>query len=171
MGKKKKTRLEHDFLGEMEIPDDVYYGVQTLRALENFKITDIPIAIEPKMIQALGYVKKAAAMANMDLAVLPQEVGQAIVEACDSLINLQLLDQFQVDAIQGGAGTSTNIMPMRSLPIEPFKSWAVKLAPKHLSIPMITSTWGNRATTSSPRQFTWPPSPISKRNCSLPSPS
>jgi aspartate ammonia-lyase len=109
MAKKKKTRREHDFLGEMEIPDDVYYGVQTLRALENFKITDIPIAIEPKMIQALGYVKKAAAMANMDLGVLPQEIGQAIVEACDSLIDLKLLDQFQVDAIQGGAGTSTNM--------------------------------------------------------------
>jgi aspartate ammonia-lyase len=103
------TRIEHDFLGEKEIPPDVYYGVQTLRALENFRITDIPISIEPCMIQALGYVKKAAALANMDLGVLPEAVGQAIVAACDAVIGGQLTDQFVVDAIQGGAGTSTNM--------------------------------------------------------------
>ncbi|GBC61922.1 aspartate ammonia-lyase [Desulfonema ishimotonii] len=103
------TRIEHDFLGDREIPADVYYGVQTLRAIENFRITGIPIYIEPKMIQALGYVKKAAALANMDLDVLPEDIGQAIVRACDSVIAGDLNDQFVVDVIQGGAGTSTNM--------------------------------------------------------------
>ena len=109
MAKKQKTRLEHDFLGEKEIPDNVYYGVQTLRALENFKVTDIPISIEPHFVQALGYVKKAAALANMDLGVLPEEIARAIIAACDAVIAGELNDQFVVDVIQGGAGTSTNM--------------------------------------------------------------
>ena len=109
MAKKQKMRLEHDFLGEKEIPDSVYYGVQTLRALENFKITDIPISIEPRFVQALGYVKKAAALANMDLGVLPDEIARAIIAACDAVIAGELNDQFVVDVIQGGAGTSTNM--------------------------------------------------------------
>ena len=109
MAKKQKTRLEHDFLGEKEIPDNVYYGVQTLRALENFKITDIPISLEPRFVQALGYVKKAAALANMDLGVLPEEIARAIIVACDAVIAGELNDQFVVDVIQGGAGTSTNM--------------------------------------------------------------
>ena len=105
----KSARIEHDFLGEKEIASDVYYGIQTQRALENFHITGVPISHVPEMIQALAYVKKAAAMANMDLQVLPEDIGHAIVKACDALINGELLDQFQVDAIQGGAGTSTNM--------------------------------------------------------------
>ncbi len=105
----ENTRIEHDFLGAKEIPADAYYGVQTLRAIENFKITDIPISIEPEMIRALGYVKKASAKANRDLNVLPEEIGNAIVKACDALIAGELVDQFKVDCIQGGAGTSTNM--------------------------------------------------------------
>jgi aspartate ammonia-lyase len=104
-----KMRIEHDLLGVKEIPIDVYFGIQTLRAVENFKITDIPISIEPKMIKALGYVKKAAAMANMDLGVLPRDVGEVIIAACDAVISEELNDQFVVDSIQGGAGTSTNM--------------------------------------------------------------
>ena len=103
------SRIEHDFLGEKEIPQEAYYGVQTVRALENFRITDIPISIEPCMIQALGLVKKAAALANMDLGVLPEEIGEAITAACDEVIAGRLDDQFVVDVIQGGAGTSTNM--------------------------------------------------------------
>ena len=105
----KNTRIEHDFLGEKKIPADAYYGIQTLRAIENFKITDIPISIEPEMIRALGYVKKASAKANRDLAVLPEEIANAIVRACDALIAGELVNQFKVDCIQGGAGTSTNM--------------------------------------------------------------
>ena len=104
-----KMRIEHDLLGVKEIPVEVYFGIQTLRAVENFKITDIPISIEPKMIKALGYVKKAAAMANMDLGVLPRDVGEVIIAACDAVISEELNDQFVVDSIQGGAGTSTNM--------------------------------------------------------------
>ena len=103
------TRTEQDFLGEMEIPAEAYYGVQTVRALENFRITDIPISIEPSMIRALGYVKKAAALANMDLGVLPEQIGEAVTAACDAVIAGDLDDQFVVDVIQGGAGTSTNM--------------------------------------------------------------
>ncbi len=102
-------RIEKDFLGEKEIPSNAYYGVQTLRAVENFKITDIPISLEPRMIQALGYVKKAAAMANVEVGVLPGEIGRAVIEACDAVVRGELDDQFVVDVIQGGAGTSTNM--------------------------------------------------------------
>ncbi len=102
-------RIEKDFLGEREIPDHVYYGVQTLRGIENFKITGLPISLEPYFIQAFGYVKKAAAMANRDLGALDPTVAKAIVQACDRLIAGEFLDQFPSDMIQGGAGTSTNM--------------------------------------------------------------
>lgn len=102
-------RVEKDFLGQKVIPYNAYYGVQTQRAVENFKITDIPISMEPRMIQALGYVKKAAAMANIDLKVLPRDIGEAVLSACDAVISGELNDQFVVDVIQGGAGTSTNM--------------------------------------------------------------
>jgi len=102
-------RIERDMLGEKEILSNAYYGIQTQRAIENFKITDIPVAKYPKMIQALGYVKKAAAMTNMSLGLLPKDIGTAIVEACDAVIAGDLNDSFQVDVIQGGAGTSTNM--------------------------------------------------------------
>ncbi|SHL63463.1 aspartate ammonia-lyase [Chitinophaga jiangningensis] len=102
-------RIEHDFLGEMEIPQDVYYGIQTLRALENFHITGIPLKVEPLMVQALGYVKKAAAMANRDLGVLDKNIAEYIIKASDRVINGEFNDQFLSDLIQGGAGTSVNM--------------------------------------------------------------
>jgi aspartate ammonia-lyase len=77
--------------------------------LENFKITDIPISLEPRFVQALGYLKKAAAPPNMDLWELPQEITRAIIVACDAVITGELNDQFIVGAIQGGAGTATNM--------------------------------------------------------------
>lgn len=102
-------RKEHDFLGELEIPDNVYYGVQTLRALDNFHITGIPISKEPLFIQAFGYVKKAAALANRDCGVLDPKICEAICYACDKLIAGEYEDQFVSDMIQGGAGTSCNM--------------------------------------------------------------
>ncbi len=102
-------RLEHDFLGEMEIPDDVYYGVQTMRALENFQISNYTIGECHSLIRAFALVKKAAAMANMEIGILPAPIGKAICHACDELIAGKMYDQFPVDAIQGGAGTSTNM--------------------------------------------------------------
>ncbi|WP_446423861.1 aspartate ammonia-lyase [Mailhella sp.] len=103
------TRREHDFLGELEIPADVYYGIQTSRAVENFKISGLTISSMPRFIQALGQVKKAAALANMELGVLPRPVGEAICQACDRLIAGEFVDQFPVDVFQGGAGTSCNM--------------------------------------------------------------
>ncbi len=102
-------RVEHDFLGEKQIPDNVYYGVQTARALENFQITGIPSSKEPLMIEAMAYVKKAAAMANKDCGILDENIAYAICKACDKLIAGEYLDQFPTDMIQGGAGTSVNM--------------------------------------------------------------
>jgi len=104
-------RIEKDFLGEKELPDTAYYGVQTLRGKENFHITGIPMSAEPYfvMVMAFGYVKKAAALANRDLGVLDARIADAIVGACDRLIAGEMDDQFVTDFIQGGAGTSTNM--------------------------------------------------------------
>jgi aspartate ammonia-lyase len=108
-GKMTSMRLEHDLIGEMAIPADCYYGIQTLRAVRNFDITGVPISSVPEMVQCLAYVKKAAALANVELGVLSPAVGKAIAAACDELIERKLLDQFVIDVIQGGAGTSTNM--------------------------------------------------------------
>ncbi|MDR6570475.1 aspartate ammonia-lyase [Chitinophaga ginsengisegetis] len=102
-------RIEHDFLGEKEIPQDVYYGIQTLRAIENFHITGIPLKVEPMFVQALGYVKKGAAMANRDLGVLDKNIAEYIIKASDRVIAGEFDDQFLSDLIQGGAGTSVNM--------------------------------------------------------------
>jgi aspartate ammonia-lyase len=106
---KKKSRKEHDFLGEKEISNDVYYGVQTLRALENFNITGIRISHHPVFIKALAYVKKAAAIANHECGILPAPLKKAIVFACDEVLAGKYDDQFVTDLIQGGAGTSVNM--------------------------------------------------------------
>lgn len=102
-------RMERDFLGERELPDDAYYGVQTLRGRENFHITGLPMSTEPQFVRAFGFVKKAAALANRDLGVVEPRIANAIIAACDRLIAGEMLDQFVTDFIQGGAGTSTNM--------------------------------------------------------------
>lgn len=107
--KTKKSRTEHDFIGEKEIPNDAYYGVQTARALENFNITGIRVCNQPLFIKALAYVKKAAAMANHECGVLPTPIKKAITFACDEIIEGKYDDQFITDLIQGGAGTSVNM--------------------------------------------------------------
>ena len=103
------TRKEHDFIGELEISNDNYYGIQTHRALENFNITGLPISMEPFLIKGLAYVKKAAAMANKQLGVIKPEVADAICLASDKLIAGEYLEEFSTDMIQGGAGTSVNM--------------------------------------------------------------
>ena len=103
------ARIEKDFLGTKELPDDAYYGVQTLRGRDNFHITGIPMSTEPYFVKAFGYVKKAAALANRDLGVLDPKIANAIALACDKLIAGEMRDQFVTDFIQGGAGTSTNM--------------------------------------------------------------
>ena len=102
-------RIEHDLLGEREVPSDVYYGVHTLRALENFPISGIPISTYPNMVKALACVKQACALANHELGLLDDDKKNSIVSACREIIEGKLNDQFVVDVIQGGAGTSTNM--------------------------------------------------------------
>ncbi|WP_346836875.1 aspartate ammonia-lyase [Microbulbifer sp. SAOS-129_SWC] len=103
------TRLEHDLLGDRQVPDEAYFGIQTLRALENFQITGITLNHFPNLVKALAMVKKAAARANTELGYLDGEIAHAIGGACDEIIAGQLHDHFLVDMIQGGAGTSTNM--------------------------------------------------------------
>ncbi|TEY03163.1 aspartate ammonia-lyase [Campylobacter sp. US33a] len=103
------TRKEHDFIGELEISDDVYYGVQTFRALENFHMSGRSLKNYPYFVKAFAQVKKAAALSNKELGVLDADKADAIAKACDRLINGEFIDQFVVDMIQGGAGTSTNM--------------------------------------------------------------
>jgi aspartate ammonia-lyase len=102
-------RTEHDLLGDREVPADVYYGVHTLRALENFPITGIPISAYPELINALAHIKQAAALSNHELGLLDEVRCNAIVKACAELLAGKLHEQFVVDVIQGGAGTSTNM--------------------------------------------------------------
>ncbi len=104
-----KYRMEHDLLGEREVPMDAYYGVHTLRALENFPISGIPISTYPNMIRALACVKQACALANNELELLDERKTDAIVNACEEIRAGKLHSQFAVDVIQGGAGTSTNM--------------------------------------------------------------
>src|SRR5579872_3776927 len=102
-------RREHDLLGDREVPLDVYYGVHTLRAVENFPITGTPISIYPDLIVALASIKLAAARSNRELGLLDDRRAHAIIQACDEINNGALHDQFVVDVIQGGAGTSSNM--------------------------------------------------------------
>ena len=104
-----KTRIEHDLLGDLAVPADAYYGVQTARALENFQISGVEIRLYPNFIKALAMVKLAAARANTDVGALPQEILTGIEAACQEIIDGKLHDQFRLDVLQGGAGTSTNM--------------------------------------------------------------
>jgi len=103
------TRIEHDLLGDLAVPADAWYGIQTQRALDNFAITGVPISHYPHFIKALALVKAAAASANRDLGLLPPDRAKAILAACDEIIGGRLHEAFVVDLIQGGAGTSTNM--------------------------------------------------------------
>ncbi|MFC0558112.1 aspartate ammonia-lyase [Halalkalibacter alkalisediminis] len=100
-------RTERDLIGEKRVPKEAYYGIQTMRARENFPITGYPP--HPELIRAFGYVKKAAAMANRDVGVLQVNIADAIIEAAEEVVNGNFNDYFIVDAIQGGAGTSFNM--------------------------------------------------------------
>lgn len=103
------ARLEKDLLGTKQVDQQYYYGIQTLRALENFDLTQNKLNQYPYFIQALAMVKMAAAEANYQLKLLTEEKYQAIVYACQQLLQGQFLEQFPLDMLQGGAGTSTNM--------------------------------------------------------------
>ena len=104
-----QTRTEKDLLGEKQVPANAYYGVQTLRALENFQLSGVPINHYPGFVEAWAYVKLAAAQANYDAGAMKKERLDAIEKACNAVIAGKYHDQFQVDWYQGGAGTSTNM--------------------------------------------------------------
>ncbi|MFA8342854.1 MAG: aspartate ammonia-lyase [Rhodothermaceae bacterium] len=104
-----QTRAEHDLLGDRDVPYERYYGIQTLRALENFNISGVPLHFYPDLIEGLALVKMAAAKANYDLGLLSKPVCDAMVQACSDIINGKFHIHFVVDMIQGGAGTSTNM--------------------------------------------------------------
>jgi aspartate ammonia-lyase len=104
-----ETRIERDLLGEKAVPADAYFGIQSARALDNFKITGVPVSLYPDFIAALAMVKWASAKANCDCGVISAEIRDGIVSASEELIQGKLHEQFSVDVIQGGAGTSTNM--------------------------------------------------------------
>jgi aspartate ammonia-lyase len=104
-----RTRVEHDLLGQRDVPDDALYGVQTLRALENFPITGVPLREFPALVEALAAVKEAAALANTELGLLDATVGDVVVRAAREIRAGRHHEHFLVDMIQGGAGTSTNM--------------------------------------------------------------
>ncbi len=104
------TRIEEDLLGKREVPVDAYYGIHTVRAMENFQISPATINDIPAMVRGMVMVKRASAMANKELGTIPVEVGDAIIAGCDEiLVGGRCMDQFPVDVFQGGAGTSVNM--------------------------------------------------------------
>ena len=103
----KKFRIEHDSIGQKEVPSEAYYGVQTLRAAENFYITGL--TMHPELINSVAQIKKAAAITNYEVGRLDKKRADAIVKACDEILEGKFHDQFIVDPIQGGAGTSLNM--------------------------------------------------------------
>lgn len=104
-----KTRTEHDLLGYREVPSEVLYGIQTLRALENFNITGVQLSFFPLFAESLAVVKQAAAKANFDLGLLSKPLADAIIAACQEIMDGKHASHFVVDMLQGGAGTSTNM--------------------------------------------------------------
>lgn len=105
-----EPRIEKDLLGSREIPGDAYYGIHTLRAMENFRISGRTMNDYPEFIQGMALTKKAVALANRDTRVLPKKTAEAIVAACDLIMDdAKAMDQFPIDMFQGGAGTSVNM--------------------------------------------------------------
>ena len=102
-------RIERDSLGELEIPDDAYWGINTARALDNFAISRRAINVYPDLLIAYAQVKQAAARANLEIGSLDEDRADLIDAACQEIIDGKLHDQFIVGVIQGGAGTSTNM--------------------------------------------------------------
>jgi aspartate ammonia-lyase len=105
----KNVRMEHDLLGDLAVPADAYWGVQTARALQNFQISGVELRLYPNFIKALAMVKLGAARANAESGAIPKDILPSIEAACQEIIDGKLHDQFKLDVFQGGAGTSTNM--------------------------------------------------------------
>lgn len=105
----KKFRVESDLLGELQVPAEAYYGVQTQRAINNYKISGKHMCDYPEYVKAIAYVKLAAAEANHELGQLPDDVADAMCRACREIIDGKFHENFVTDMVQGGAGTSVNM--------------------------------------------------------------
>ncbi|EGR0047983.1 aspartate ammonia-lyase [Vibrio vulnificus] len=104
------TRIEEDLLGQRHVPADAYYGIHTLRAIENFNISNVTISDVPEFVRGMVMTKKAAALANKELGAIPKNVADYIIQACDLMLETgKCMDQFPSDVFQGGAGTSVNM--------------------------------------------------------------
>jgi aspartate ammonia-lyase len=154
-------RTEHDFLGEKQIPAFAYWGVHTARAVENFAISGTRVSAMPDLVRALAFVKKAATRANADLGAIDRERAAAIILACEDLIEGKLLDEFVVDVIQGGAGTSTNMNANEVICNLALEKLGHEKGATTSCIPTTTSTPRRAPTTSIRRRCGW--------RCGLPS--
>ncbi len=163
-----KTRLEHDCIGQMEVPANVYWGIHTQRAIGNFPVSGITDSQHPELIRAYATVKRACAIANEELGLIDPAKAEAIRAACLEIEAGKLADQFPVDVMQGGAGTSSN-MNMNEVIANSvrWKSPATSVAITRISIRTTTSTSRSPRTTP-----TLPPanSRLSTRSGRSPSP-
>jgi len=99
-------RIEEDLLGTREVPADAYYGIHTLRAIENFYISNPKLSDVPEFVRGMVMVKKAAALANKELRTIPRHIADIIIQACDEVLDKgKCMDQFPIDVYQGGAGS------------------------------------------------------------------
>src|SRR5690554_5581426 len=148
-----EEREEQDLLGSLAVPADAYYGIQTLRAINNFQLSDIPLSHYPKLIVALAMVKQAAASANHQLGHLENSRYNAIVQACQAIIAGQYHDQFVVDMIQGGAGTSTNMNANEVIANLGLEFLNQPRAINRTLTPTMMSIWARRTKTTNRRPF------------------
>ena len=161
-----KTRLEHDCIGQMEVPANVYWGIHTQRAIGNFPVSGITDSQHPELIRAYATVKRACAIANEELGLIDPAKAEAIRAACLEIEAGKLADQFPVDVMQGGAGTPSN-MNMNEVIANRALEMATSAAITHTSIRTTTSTSRSPRTTP-----TRPPanSRLSTRSGRSPSP-
>jgi aspartate ammonia-lyase len=146
-------RTERDSLGELKVPAEAYYGIQTARAVDNFPISGLRAHAD--LVTATILVKKAAAEANAALGRLDAAIAGAIVQAADDVLGGRFREQFVVDVYQAGAGTSHNMNANEVSRTAPRRFLARSAGVTRASTPTITSTWGSRRTTSSRRRRDW----------------
>ncbi len=151
-------RIEHDLLGDLAVPGDAYYGVQTARALANFHISGVQLRLYPDLIKALAMVKMAAARANFTCGQFSREILTGIEAACQEIIDGRLHDQFCLDVLQGGAGTSTNMNANEVIANRALEIMGHRKGDTAIAIRTTTSTAHSRRTTRTraPSTSGWP---------------